>query len=316
MSIQSYIREIGRGRDGAKALTREQAADLMGMILDDKVSELQLGAFCLAMRIKGETEQEMAGFLDAAQARLNYFTAPPANNPAIVIPSYNGARRLPVLTPLLGILLAREGFAVLMHGSTTELTRVPSQDVLKELGFAKAVSTCELKPGELVFADTNLISPQLQRLLDVRSTIGLRNSAHSMVKLLQPVKHLTLTLNLTQDHQPKAFLITSYTHPEYATSMRKTLELMRGNAVLMRGCEGEAVADARRAPAYAVIRNGELAFERESEKGSVAPTELFSGELSAKSIAAYTSKMLSGLIPIPKPILDQIAIIKLASSKF
>jgi anthranilate phosphoribosyltransferase len=35
----------------------------------------------------------------------------------VVLPSYNGARRLPVLTPLLALLLAREGLPVLLHGT-------------------------------------------------------------------------------------------------------------------------------------------------------------------------------------------------------
>ena len=306
MSIQPFIREIGRGKDGAKALNREQASELMGLILDGQVSDLQLGAFCLAMRIKGETEQEMSGFLDAAQARLTYFTAPDSALPAIVIPSYNGARRLPVLTPLLGLLLARQGFAVLIHGSTTESKRVPSQDVLQELGIFKANSASVLKQGELVFAPTNLISPALQKLLDARRTIGLRNSGHSMVKLLQPV--------LPSLHNPgsKPFLITSYTHPEYAISMRKTLELTHGNAVLLRGCEGEAVADARRSPAYTVIKDGTVLHERDAEKGSILPTELFNAELNAKSIANYTQKILDGLFPTPQPILDQINLIQKA----
>ena len=93
MSISAYIREIGRGKDGARALTREQAADLMGQVLDDQVSDLELGAFCLAMRIKGETPEEMAGFLDATESRLN--RTAPAANPVVVLPSYNGARKLP-----------------------------------------------------------------------------------------------------------------------------------------------------------------------------------------------------------------------------
>ena len=309
MSIQPFIREIGRGKDGAKALNREQASELMGLILDGQVSDLQLGAFCLAMRIKGETEQEMSGFLDAAQARITYFTAPDSAPPAVVIPSYNGARRLPVLTPLLGLLLARQGFAVLIHGSTTESKRVPSQDVLQELGIFKANSACVLKPGELVFAPTNLISPALQKLLDVRRTIGLRNSGHSMVKLLQPV--------LPSHHHPdsKPFLITSYTHPEYAISMRKTLELTHGNALLLRGCEGEAVADARRAPAYTVIKDGIVLNEIEAEKGSILAKEFFNAELNAKSIANYTQKILDGLFPTPQTILDQVKLIQTACAR-
>ncbi|MDZ4129494.1 MAG: DNA-binding protein YbiB, partial [Hydrogenophaga sp.] len=70
MGISQYIKEIGRGKDGARALTRAQATDLLGQVLDGTVTDLEVGGFCLAMRIKGETPDEMAGFLDAAHARL------------------------------------------------------------------------------------------------------------------------------------------------------------------------------------------------------------------------------------------------------
>jgi anthranilate phosphoribosyltransferase len=62
MSISQYIKVIGRGKDGAKAVSLEQAADLFGQVLDGSVTDLEIGAFCLAMRIKGETPDEMADF--------------------------------------------------------------------------------------------------------------------------------------------------------------------------------------------------------------------------------------------------------------
>ena len=105
MGIAGYIKEIGRGRDGARALNRDQAADLMGQVLDGAVTDLEVGAFCLAMRIKGETAQEMAGFLDATRQRLQL--VPNEDQHTVVLPSYNGARKLPVLTALLALLLAR-----------------------------------------------------------------------------------------------------------------------------------------------------------------------------------------------------------------
>ena len=43
MSIKHYIKEIGRGKDGARPLSREQAHDLMGQILDEQVSNMELG---------------------------------------------------------------------------------------------------------------------------------------------------------------------------------------------------------------------------------------------------------------------------------
>ena len=55
MSIAAYIKEIGRGKDGARSLDREQADDLMSQVLDGRVSDLEIGAFAIAMRIKGET---------------------------------------------------------------------------------------------------------------------------------------------------------------------------------------------------------------------------------------------------------------------
>jgi len=53
MSIAHYIKEIGRGSEGARSLDSTQAADLMAQVLDRSVSDLEIGAFALAMRIKG-----------------------------------------------------------------------------------------------------------------------------------------------------------------------------------------------------------------------------------------------------------------------
>ena len=39
MSISHYIKDIGRGREGARPLERTQAADVMGQILDGQVSD-------------------------------------------------------------------------------------------------------------------------------------------------------------------------------------------------------------------------------------------------------------------------------------
>ena len=71
MAIQHDIKEIGRGARGAKALDRAQAADLLGQILDGQVSDYAVGAFCIAMRIQGETAAEMCGLWDAVHARMN-----------------------------------------------------------------------------------------------------------------------------------------------------------------------------------------------------------------------------------------------------
>jgi anthranilate phosphoribosyltransferase len=292
MSISHYIKDIGRGSDGARALTRAQAADLMGQVLDGQVTDLELGAFCIGMRVKGETPEEMAGFLDATHARLHTLTAS-ADTRVVSLPSYNGARKLPVLTPLLAHLLAREGVAVVMHGTATESTRVTSQAVLQAMGVSVLTQARAVQPGEVVFAPTETLCLGLKKLLDVRRVVGLRNPAHSMVKLMNPMAG-------------NALLVSSYTHPEYAQSMAATFELIAARALLLRGTEGEVVADPRRTPQMDAFAHGQRTRLVEAQAGSLQQLPDLPTQIDALSTARYTQAVLDGHVPTPAPLMQQV----------
>lgn len=290
MGISIYLKEIGRGAQGAKPLTRSQAEDLLGQVLDGQCSDLEIGAFCIAMRIKGETPEEMAGFLDAVRART--VKVPAGTRPVVVLPSYNGARKLPVLTPLLGLLLAREGLPVLLHGTATENSRITSWDVLQAMGMQSQPATEPIAEGRLHWVPTESLLPSLKRLLDVRRTIGLRNPAHSLVKLMNPCSGPSL-------------VIGSYTHPEYAISMAATFKHTNTSAMLLRGTEGEPVADARRMPRMEFFQNGHAQCVEEAQAGSLRSLpELPTPD--AASTAAYTQSVLEGRLPVPEPIARQV----------
>jgi anthranilate phosphoribosyltransferase len=291
MGISQYIKEIGRGKEGARSLTRAQAADLLGQVLDGQVTDLEVGAFCLAMRIKGETPEEMAGFLDATHQRMQRFAA--SDRPVVVLPSYNGARKLPVLTPLLGLLLAREGLPVLLHGTATEQSRVSAQNVLLALAIAAQQAIKSIANGTLAWCQTEALSPALQRLLEVRRVVGLRNPAHSLVKLMNPV------------YGP-AVVVGSYTHPEYAVSMAAVFSLMGSNALLLRGTEGEPVADPRRLPAMEGFVQGERRPLEEGQKGSLQSLPELPATTDAQATAAYTRAVLAGDLAVPAPVARQV----------
>ncbi len=291
MGISQYIREIGRGKDGARALSRAQAADLFGQLLDGQVSDLEVGGFCLAMRIKGETPDEMAGFLDATEPRLQRV---PCAHPCVVLPSYNGARKLPVLTPLLALLLARQGLSVLVHGTPTENARVTSAEVLGLLGVAPWTRVQPLGAGEIAFVPTEMLSPGLKRVLDVRRVVGLRNPAHSLVKLMNPCKG------------GPAVVVGSYTHPEYALSMAQTFERTGAHALLLRGTEGEPVADPRRQPALDAFIAGERLALLPKQEGPLAVLPELPARVDAEATAAYTRDVLAGRLEVPAPIQAQV----------
>jgi anthranilate phosphoribosyltransferase len=305
MAIGQFIKEIGRGKDGARALSREQSRDMFGQILDGIASDIEVGAFCLAMRIKGETADEMCGFLDATQLRLSKIQICPTRQSRlpVVIPSYNGARKLPVLTPLLALLLAREGLPVVIHGTATEDRRVFTSDVLAALGVGEQTTIEPLSPGKVAFYPTALLHAGLQRLLDVRRVVNLRNPAHSLVKLMLPC-------------DGPQVLVTSYTHPEYAESMEHVLRIMDSCALLIRGTEGEAVADARRTPKMTRILRGQATAVTEHQAGALTSLPDLPQSCDAQTTANYIQAVLNGKSPIPHPIALQVQqIIQLANSQ-
>jgi anthranilate phosphoribosyltransferase len=206
----------------------------------------------------------------------------------VVLPSYNGARKLPVLTPLLAMLLAREGVAVVMHGTPTEDQRVSSQAVLAELGMAASGPSSQVKAGEVVFVPTGVLNAGLERLLSVRRVVGLRNPGHSLVKLMNPCDAPTL-------------VVSSYTHPEYLVSMSATFALTGQHALLLRGTEGESVADARRTPAMDVFKDGQTRRVQVAQEGSLVQVPYLPGP-DAVATTAYIQRVLRGELPVPKAI--------------
>ena len=290
MGISQYIKQIGR-RSGGRPLTREQATDLFAQVLDGAATDLEVGAFCLAMRLKGETQQELCGFLDATHARLNL--VPAGERPIVVLPSYNGARRLPVLTPLLALLLARRGAAVVVHGTPTESGRVFAASVLRALDIHPLDEVRSIATGEAAYVPTALLNPRLAWLLEARQLIGLRNSAHSVVKLMNPCAG-------------PAVIVSSYTHPEYGASMAEVFETLGASALLLRGTEGEATADARRVPTMEGFRGGRREVLEAGQKGALSALPELPNEIDAESTAAYTQDVLAGRKSVPAAIAAQV----------
>lgn len=297
MSIAPYIKEIGRGKEGARSLTAEQAHELMSQVLDGQASDLEIGAFAIAMRIKGESIEELAGFLRSVHERCIPLHP---TQPSLVLPSYNGARKLPNLTALLALLLAQEGVPVLVHGPEHDPGRVTTAEIFHTLGLPIAQDSADIHAAwarrEPVFIRTEALCPPLARLLDVRRVIGLRNPGHTVAKLLAPAQGR------------RSLRVVNYTHPEYGRTLAEFLAATRSDAMLMRGTEGEPVADCRRLPRLEVYLDGQR-----SEALSVAPQDgplerlpEMPAAIDAATTATHIRAILAGQVALPEPIGRQI----------
>ena len=82
--LTRIIKEIGRGKNAARDLHRDDAQALFAAVLAGEVSDLPLGAVLMALRIKGESLDELAGFIDACEASYPHLTAPAGTVPLVL----------------------------------------------------------------------------------------------------------------------------------------------------------------------------------------------------------------------------------------
>jgi anthranilate phosphoribosyltransferase len=298
MKYSEIIREVGRGKEGATDLSRETACALYGEMLDGKVPDLELGALLIALRVKGESEDEMLGFHQAMQQRIATLSAPAGKPLPVVLPTYNGARRQANLTPLLAMLLAQRGVPVLVHGVITDQRRVTTAQVFAELGIRPAPTIDDaqqfLNEGEVVFLPVEELGPGLDVLLNVRARLGLRNSTHTLVKLADPFHGQSVRL-------------ASVTHPEYLDRMAAFFLATNARALLLRGTEGEVYANPNRCPRIAYFEGGREQVLVEREEGSIAGVPVLPESMDASVTANWIRRAMAGEVPIPQPILTQVA---------
>jgi len=296
-SAAPYLREIGRGKDGSRALPRERARELMAAILAGELPEVALGGVLLALRMKGEVATEIAGFLDALEPHL---ARAPAVPPAwVVLPSYNGARTVPNLLPLLAMLLARDGIAVLVHGQASEPSTAPRPRVTSDAIFdALALPACatmdeaaaRARSGHPARVALATFAPALSRLIALRPVLGVRNVGHTLAKLVRPV------------HGP-SLLVSSHTHPDFGRMQAELFAMTGALAMTLRGTDGEAIISARRAQGADLWRDGRCTTVVAGETVARGTDALPATD--AAATAAWTREVLDGRQAIPPAIAAQ-----------
>ncbi len=246
MNFHAIIKEVGRGARGARGLEPHIARDAFAALLNGEVSDVQLGAWWLAMRIKGETAEELAAFVEAMQATLAFQVH--SAEPIVVLPCYNGARQLPNLTPLLAWALAQRGGKVLLHGVRADPTRVTTFALFEALGFPVSQSSADaeraLTSTGFAFAPLDAIHPRLAALIANRWRIGVRSTPQTVTKLLQPIAGDSVR-------------VVALTHGDYIERMSAHLASVPGaSAAVFRGCEGEPILHPKRAVPVQIFQNG------------------------------------------------------------
>ena len=182
-----YIRILGKGKKGSRALTHEEAYAAFKMILAGEVIPEQLGAFLMLMRVKEETGAEVSGFVNATRETLNL----PKTAVDLDWSSYAGKKRHLPWYILSTLLLAENGIRVFMHGAAGHTAgRIYTKNVLPTLGIQPCKTVDEvqkqLDTANFAYMDLEFLCPRMHQIIELRSFLGLRSPVHTISRELNP----------------------------------------------------------------------------------------------------------------------------------
>lgn len=185
-----FIRILGRGPGRSRSLTREEARTALAQILRGTAAPEQVGAFLMLLRYRGEDPDEVAGLVEAAReaAGCGGGTGMAAD---LDWPSYGAGRTRGAPWFLLAALaLSRSGHRVLMHGSNAFSSDMPVAEALRLLDLRAASGRDDaarlLDEAGFAYLPLSVLSPELDRLLNLRALLGLRSPINTVARLLNP----------------------------------------------------------------------------------------------------------------------------------
>jgi anthranilate phosphoribosyltransferase len=183
--IQEALSKLLEG----KSLDREEARGVMDQIMRGEATPAQIGGFLIALRIKGETADEIAGCAEAM--REHVLPVRPGRDDLVDTAGTggDGAHTLNISTAA-ALVAAAAGAAVAKHGNRAVSSAAGSADVLESLGFRLeqepariAQSIDELGFG-FMFAPTH--HPAMRHAMPVRRELATRTVFNVLGPLTNP----------------------------------------------------------------------------------------------------------------------------------
>ncbi|MEC8914871.1 MAG: anthranilate phosphoribosyltransferase [Candidatus Neomarinimicrobiota bacterium] len=128
--MKQILEQLLEGND----LSNDRAFDVMLSIMSGKFNDAQIAGFLMALRAKGETVDEIAGFANAMREKM---VSVPLASPAIDMCGTGGdARGTFNISTTASFVVAGAGVKVAKHGNRSMTSQSGSADVLRSLGIA------------------------------------------------------------------------------------------------------------------------------------------------------------------------------------
>lgn len=210
-----------------RSLSVEQAAMVMEEIMDGQVTPSQFGAFVTALRIKGETVEEIAGFALTMRAKAVHVDGGEA-----VIDTCgtggDGAATFNVSTTA-AFIIAGTGRKVAKHGNRAMSSKAGSADVLESLGIKIDLTSAQveqcLREVGIGFMFAPSFHPSMKYAAAPRKEIGIRTIFNILGPLTNPAGAQAQVIGVPAE--------------QYGSKMIQALALLKTrHAFIVHGMEG------------------------------------------------------------------------------
>jgi anthranilate phosphoribosyltransferase len=199
-------------------LTEGEAAEALAEIMGGEVSDIQIAGFLIALRVKGETVEELAGLARTMRALAAVVTS---SDPELVdTAGTGGGRRTFNVSTTAALIAAAAGASVAKHGSRSATGLSGSADVLEALGVRidlepEAIGRCIDEVGfGFMFAPYH--HPATRHVVEVRKQLKVRTTFNFLGPLTNPAGASRQLLGCSQaDQLPKlagALALLNSTH--------------------------------------------------------------------------------------------------------
>ena len=191
VAMKRYLKLVGTGPHSNRNLTREEAGDALGRILDGEATAAQAGGFLIGARVQGESSAELLGYLDALQARMTRIR-PRVEGLVDIGGPYDGRARTLAIGVGASIVAAAAGSPQVLHGSgpMPPKSGLDLSAILEALGVPAradpAAVAGQIERHGVGYLDARDFAPAIFGLRGLRVEIGLRTAVSTLEKVYDP----------------------------------------------------------------------------------------------------------------------------------
>lgn len=229
----SVIQRLAVGPNRGRNIEQHEAEQIMCAILEGQIDPVRAAVILIALRMKGETEPELFGLLDAVQSTL---TIKHTNQRVLfqLVDPFDGYTRSAPITPFVPSVLSACGLASYAIGLQTVGPKygVTTHQVLSAAGAKVCQSTSHVASGIDQFGwgylDQKTYSPKLANLLEFRDQLVKRTAITTIERTMRPLAGTEAT-----------HLVIGYVHKPYVHLYSRLAEHAGfSSSLLVKGVEG------------------------------------------------------------------------------